>query len=38
MARRAGVPSLTQDGWQAVAEGRTTVMELVRVLTDADAS
>ena len=38
MARRAGVPSLTQDGWQAVAEGRTTVLELVRVLTDADAS
>jgi type II secretory ATPase GspE/PulE/Tfp pilus assembly ATPase PilB-like protein len=38
LARRAGVPSLTQDGWRAVREGHTTVMELVRVLTDADAS
>ncbi len=37
-ARTRGVASLRDDGWRLVAEGRTTVAEVARVVSEDDAS
>ena len=34
--RADGVPSLLQDGWRAVREGRTTIAEVLRVVSEDD--
>ena len=36
MVRARGVPSLQHDGWRAVRDGRTTMAEVTRVVSEDD--